>query len=75
MANGIFSHDEIIDSVIIDCNTAVRLITSGNYIGWCNAMTEIVRKITVLKDGIKNDFESKNRSCIGRIHHDVVLSY
>ena len=62
MGNGIFSHDELFESVILDCNAAVRLITSGNYIGWCKTMTDIVQKITVVKDGIKKDLESKNRN-------------
>lgn len=62
MANGIYSHEEIIDSAIVDCNTAVRFIVSGNYIAWCKTMTDVVQKLTVLKDGIKNDLESKNKN-------------
>ena len=53
--------DELIDSLILDCNNAVRHLTGGNYIAFCNVMTQLVQKIANVRKGIKADMDSKNR--------------
>lgn len=57
---GIMDTDEMINSVIIDCNNAVKYIVNGDYIAWCNINTQIVRKLSLIKEGIKKDINAKN---------------
>ena len=51
--------DEIIDSLIIDCNNSVRFALNGNYIAWCNSMVNLTRNLELLK-GKVNAEQSKN---------------
>jgi hypothetical protein len=50
----------IIDSLIADCNNAVKLITGGNYIAWCGAMVQVVQKLMELNENINNDIQDRN---------------
>ena len=52
---GLYDSAGFIDTIILDCNNSVKQLAGGNYIGFCNAMVEIVKKLTVLKDGVKNE--------------------
>lgn len=52
---GIYDASGFIDTIIMDCNNSVKQLAGGNYIGFCNAMVEIVKKLTVLKDGVTNE--------------------
>ena len=58
--NGLFDSDGLCDSIINDCNNALRHIASGQYIVFCSTMAQIAQKIVNLKAGIKNDIASKN---------------
>lgn len=52
---GLYDSAGFIDTIILDCNNSVKQLAGGNYIGFCNAMVEIVKKLTVLKDGVTNE--------------------
>ena len=45
--------NQMIDSIIIECNDAVKFMAGGNYIAWCGAMVKIVQKLSALKDDIR----------------------
>jgi hypothetical protein len=53
--NGLMDHDGLIDSLIIDCNNAVKQIVSGSYVTWCGTMLIMAKKLNELKIGINND--------------------
>ena len=59
--NGLFDNEGLCDSLIMDCNNAVKTICAGNYIAFCNTMVQMVQKLSNLKDGIKKDMASKNK--------------
>lgn len=44
--------EQLIDSVIVDCNEAVRALTQGQYILFCRLMYQMVQKLGNLKKGI-----------------------
>ena len=52
---GIYDSAGFIDTIILDCNNSVKQLAGGNHIGFCNAMVEIVKKLTVLKEGVTNE--------------------
>lgn len=54
---GLYDSAGFIDTMILDCNVIVKQIVSGNYIAFCNSMSELVKKLALLKDGITKDME------------------
>lgn len=46
--------NQLIDSIIIDCNDAVKAMAGGNYIAWCGGMVKIVQKLADLKESIRS---------------------
>jgi hypothetical protein len=60
--NGLMDDAGFIDSLILDCNNAIKQLASGNYVSWCNIMVLIVNKLAELKKGIlkeKDDMRSR----------------
>lgn len=53
--------DEIIDSIILDCNNLAKHLFSGEYIAFCGLLTQIVRKMMQLRETIKTELEIKNK--------------
>lgn len=53
--------DDIIDSIIVDCNNSIRTIMTGNYIGWCSDMVLLTRNLELLKTKIQEETENKNK--------------
>ena len=53
--------DDIIDSIIVDCNNSIRTIMTGNYIGWCSDMVLLTRNLELLKNKIQEETENKNK--------------
>lgn len=56
---GLFDAEGMIDSLIIDCNNAVKAVASGEYIGWCGISVQMVQKLSALKQGITADIKSR----------------
>ena len=40
---------ELFDSLLLDCNNAVKVILSGNYLAWCGDMHQIAQSVIALK--------------------------
>ena len=57
---GLMNHEGMIDSLITDCNENFRKLLTGNYIAFGNGMAEMVRKLALLKDGVKKDIENRD---------------
>lgn len=62
MANGLFSNEELIDSMIVDCNKAVSAIAGGNGIVWCRIMVDLVTRLANLKEGIRNELKNRDET-------------
>lgn len=52
---GLYDSAGFIDTIILDCNNAVKQLVNGNYISFCNSMAEAVKKLAVLKEGVTNE--------------------
>ena len=62
MANGLYSNEELIESLILDCNNAVNAVIGNNGIQWCKIMLDMVVKLTNLKNGIVNDMKNREET-------------
>ena len=58
------NNDELISSLINDCNEAVHRCVSGQYIAYCKIMVEMVQKLAVLKQGVAKELKSRDDSII-----------
>lgn len=58
---GLLDEEGLIDSLIIDCNNAVKAVASGEYIGWCGISVQMVQKLSALKKGITADIKSRDK--------------
>lgn len=68
---GIYDSAGFIDTIIMDCNNSVKQLTGGNYIGFCNGMAEIVKKLAVLKKGIEEEGKGVERDAAGSVHNTL----
>lgn len=57
---GIMNNVGLIESLIVDCNDAVRNCVGGQYIAFCNVMVQMVRKLDILKKGVSNDMKNRD---------------
>ena len=55
---GLFDNEGLCDSLIMDCNNAVKSLTGGNYVQFCGIIVQMVQKLANLKEGIKKDMDS-----------------
>ena len=62
MANGIYSNVELIDSLIVDCNTAVKNCVGGQYVAFCNVIVQMVQKLANLKRSVVNDLKNREET-------------
>ena len=58
---GLMDAEGLINSLIIDCNRAVKAVASGEYIGWCGISVQMVQKLSTLKQGITADIKSRDQ--------------
>ena len=70
---GLFDSVGLIDTLIVDCNTLVKNIFSGNCVAFCAKVVEIVQKLNNLKTGVSSEMESmqKNIDDLKRFIDDV----
>ena len=59
--NGLFDSFGMIDSLIVDCNEIPKALSSGEYVRFCNIIVQMVQKLAVLRNGIKDDFDSMRK--------------
>ena len=52
---------ELINDLIMCCNTGARNLVTGNYVGWCQNNVQMVQKLTILKQQYEADMEDKNK--------------
>ena len=54
-----YDNQQLIDSLIVDCNNAVGAMTQGQYILFCRIMYEMVQKLGNLKKGVAADMKNR----------------
>lgn len=59
--NGLYDNEGLIDSLVVDCNNAIRNLVEGKYVLWCNIMVQMVQKLGNLKKGVHDDIESRDK--------------
>ena len=69
---GFLDNEGMVDSLIVDCNNAVKSITNGQYIAFCDQMVQMVRKLANLKKGIVNDLKSRDEQ-IKELHELISI--
>ena len=55
---GLFDSNGLIDTLIVDCNELPKKLASGEYVGFCGLIVEMVQKLALLKNGITKDRKS-----------------
>lgn len=71
---GLFDTNGFIDSIIVDCNELPKLLISGQGVGWCAKVVEIVQKLSALKKGVKNENEDFRRQIATLTHENESLT-
>lgn len=59
---GLFDAFGVIDSLIVDCNTLPNALFNGQNVRFCSLIVEMVQKLSVLREGVKNDLESREKT-------------
>ena len=55
---GLLDNIGLIDTLIVDCNTLVKQLISGNNVAFCAKIVEMVQKLNSLKKGVTSDTEA-----------------
>ena len=62
MSNDLKTMPDLIDSIIIDCDSAVKELVTHGYIGFCAKMVGIVQKLAALKNGYGKDLKNREET-------------
>ena len=62
MSSGLMNTNELLDSLIVDCDCAVKDLISHGYIGFCAHMVAIVQKLGALKAGYGKDMKNRDET-------------
>ena len=57
---GLYDNIGLIDSLIVDCNDLPKSLINGQFVQFCSRIVQMVQKLSNLRDGVKNDIESKD---------------
>ena len=60
--NGIYTHSELIDSIMQDLNSLVKCHMIGEHVTACAIMTGISQKLLKLKEGVANDLKNREKT-------------
>ena len=60
--DGLMNNEGLCDSLILDCNNAVRALFNGNNVQFCGIIVQMVQKLGNLKEGIKNDIGKRDQT-------------
>ena len=60
--NGIYTHSELIDSIMQDLNSLVKCHMIGEHVTACAIMTGISQKLLKLKEGVANDLKNREQT-------------
>lgn len=58
---GLYDNVGLIDTLTVDCNDVTRLLVTGHYIAFCAKMVEIVKKLSLLREGVEHDISDRDR--------------
>ena len=58
--NGLLDDEGLIDSLIIDTNDLVKLLTAGQYVAFCQRIVYIAQKLTKLKKGMLEELRIRD---------------
>ena len=59
---GIYSHAELIDSILSDLNSLMKYHMIGEHVAACAVMTGISQKLLKLKEGVANDLKNREET-------------
>ena len=62
MSSGLMNTNELLDSLIVECDCAVKDLISHGYIGFCAHMVAIVQKLGALKAGYGKDMKNREET-------------
>ncbi len=57
---GLMDNEGMIDSLIVNVNDLTKLLTSGQYVGYCNLIVSIVQKLATLKKGVMGEIRNRD---------------
>lgn len=57
---GLWDRDGMFDQLIVKCNDLVRAAMSGEYVGFCAAVVDMVQRLSALKDGVDKDIRARD---------------
>ena len=60
--NGIYTHSELINSIMQDLNSLVKCHMIGEHVTACAIMTGISQKLLKLKEGVANDLKNREQT-------------
>ena len=60
--DGIMDNEGLIDSLLVDLNSAAKYLITGNYVAWCQVTALIGQRLYQLKQGVHNDLESRDKA-------------
>ena len=58
---GLLDSFGLIDSLIVDCNEIPKALNNGEYVRFCNIIVQMVHKLALLRNGIKQDSDSMKK--------------
>lgn len=61
MAKGLYTNEELVDSLILDVNNLPKELFNGQFIQFCTLIEQMGQKLALLRKGIPADIENKNK--------------
>lgn len=62
--NGLLDNDGLMQTIIVDCNDAVKGALSGNYISFCDKMVQVVQKVSLLRKNWEQEMNAKEKQIV-----------
>lgn len=60
--NGLYDNCGLCDTLICDCDNAVKALTAGKSIQFCSIMVQMVQKLSNLRKGIETDIKRRDQT-------------
>lgn len=58
---GLLDNDGLMQTIIVDCNDAVKGVVAGNYISFCDKMVQVVQKVALLRKNWEQEMSAKDK--------------
>lgn len=62
MAKGLYTNSELVDTIINDLNTFLRLQAGGQHLQACAIVTGMAQKLVNLRETIDNDLKNRDQT-------------